>query len=68
MSKDTRLSFRVRSELKKSLEAIAAKEARSVAQICEAILEDGADAYHRDGAKYLNRLIARRRSRGDQNI
>src|SRR4030095_5521305 len=32
MTKETRLTFRVRAELKKSLEAIAAKEARSVAQ------------------------------------
>jgi len=67
MSKDTRLSFRVQSELKKSLEAIAAKEARSVAQVCEAILEDGADAYRKDGPKYLNRLFSRRRNKGDQD-
>ena len=56
----------MRSELKKSLEAIAEKEARSVAQICEAILQDGADAYRKDGPKYLNRLISRQKNRGDQ--
>jgi len=59
MAKETRLTFRVQAELKKSLEAIADREARSVAQICEAILKDGADAYEREGSKYLQRLIAR---------
>jgi hypothetical protein len=67
MSKDTRLSFRVRSELKRILEAIAAKEARSVAQVCEAILQDGADAYRKDGPKYFHRLISRQRSTDSQD-
>jgi len=58
MPKNARLSFRVRSDLKKALEAIATKEARSVAQICEAILLEGATTYHREGTKYLNRLIS----------
>jgi hypothetical protein len=59
MAKDTRLTFRVQVELKKSLEAIANKEARSVAQICEVLLKDGVEAYQKEGAKYLQRLIAR---------
>jgi len=59
MAKETRLTFRVQAELKKSLEAIADREARSVAQICEAKLKDGADAYEREGSKSLQRLIAR---------
>jgi predicted transcriptional regulator len=58
MTKETRLTFRVRAELKKRLEAIAGKEARSVAQICEVILESGVAAYQKEGAKYLHRLIA----------
>jgi len=67
MSKDTRLSFRVRSELKRILEAIATKEARSVAQVCEAILQDGADTYRKDGPKYFHRLISRQRSSDSQD-
>ena len=55
MPKDTRLSFRVQSDLKKALEAIASKEARSVAQICEAILQEGVSTYQKDGSKYLQR-------------
>ena len=61
MPKDTRLSVRVRSELKKAMETIAAKESRSVAQICEAFLEAGAEGYRKEGSKYLQRFLSRRR-------
>ena len=63
MVKESRLSFRARSDLKKALEAIAAKEARSVAQVCEAILLDGIAAYHKEGTKYLNRIISSHKAR-----
>jgi hypothetical protein len=58
MAKETRLTFRVRLELKRSLEDIAAREARSVAQVCEAILNDGVLTYQREGSKYLQRLVS----------
>jgi hypothetical protein len=58
MTKETRLTFRVRSNLKKSIEAIAAKEARSVAQVCEVILQCGVKAYEREGSKYFYTLIS----------
>jgi predicted transcriptional regulator len=59
MSKDTRLTFRVHSDLKKKLEAIAARERRSVAQICETFLKAGSSAYQKKGAKYLQRFLSR---------
>jgi hypothetical protein len=59
MKKDTRLSFRVRSDLKKELETIAAREGQSVARICEAFLLAGSDAYKTHGTKLLQRLIGR---------
>ena len=61
MRKDTRLSFRVRSDLKKKLEAIASTEGRSVAQVCEAFLSAGANSYKSEGAVFLQRLITRSR-------
>jgi hypothetical protein len=61
MAKDTRLSVRVRSDLKKAMEAIAAKESRSVAQICEAFLEAGSEGYKKEGSKYLQRFLSRRK-------
>jgi hypothetical protein len=58
MRKDTRLTFRINSELKKSLEAIAAREGRSVAQICEALLNAGKNAYEKRGPEYLKRFLS----------
>ena len=62
MPKETRLTFRVRSDLKKGLEAIAAKEARSVAQICEMILQSAIKSYEKEGSKYFYRLISYRQN------
>lgn len=64
MAKETRLTFRVRSELKKSLEVIAEKEARSVAQICEMILQSAVKVYEKEGSKYFYKLISHRQSSG----
>ena len=57
--KDTRLTLRIRSELKEKLEKAAAAEGRSVAQICEAFLQGGLAAYDKEGTKYFQRLLAR---------
>jgi hypothetical protein len=57
--KDTRLTFRVDSDLKKDLEAIAAREGRSVAQICDAFLRAGSDSYKKKGPKYIQSLLGR---------
>jgi hypothetical protein len=56
--KDTRLTFRVRSELKEKLEQVAASETRSVAQICEAFLRAGLVAYEKEGSRYVSRLLS----------
>lgn len=61
-AKDTRLTFRVRSALKKDLESIAASEGRSVAQICEAFLLSGLANYHKDGTKFVRRFLSREES------
>ena len=65
MPKEARLTFRVRSDLKKSLEAIAAKEARSVAQICEMILQSAVKAYEKEGPRYFYKLISHRQNDGN---
>jgi predicted transcriptional regulator len=57
MKKDTRLTFRVPSDLKRSIEAIAASESRSVAQICEAFLRAGSEGYKKQGGKFLQRFL-----------
>jgi len=53
MKKNAPLAFRITDELKKKLELIAHREARSVSQICEILLTIGTEAYSSDGAKYL---------------
>lgn len=59
MKKDARLTFRVRSELKKEVEGIADREGHSVAQICEAFLLAGSEAYKKQGSRFVNRMLAR---------
>lgn len=59
MKKDSRLTFRVRSDLKRELEAIAAREGQSVAGVCEAFLLAGVDVYKKAGTKFLQSLLGR---------
>jgi hypothetical protein len=61
MKKDTRLTFRIQSGLKKNLEGIARQEGRSVAQVCEAFLKAGSERYDQEGSKYLQRFLSRRK-------
>ena len=57
MKKDTRLTFRVNSDLKRDVEAIATREGQSVARICEAFIMAGSDEYKKQGAKLLRRML-----------
>lgn len=59
MKKDTRLTFRVTSSLKRDVEAIATREDQSVARICEAFIMAGSDAYKKQGTKFLRRMLGR---------
>ena len=68
MKKDTRLTFRVSSSLKKDIEAIAAREGQSVARICEAFIVAGFDSYKRQGTKFLQPILGRLGTRsGDEH-
>ncbi len=57
MKKNAPLAFRIPEDLKKALEHIAHREARSVSQICEILLAIGTEAYNKDGAKYLQSFL-----------
>ena len=59
MKKDTRLTFRVSSDLKREVEAIATSEGQSVARICEAFITSGSDAYKKQGTRFLRRMLGR---------
>jgi len=64
MRKDTRLTFRVHSSLKKDLEAIADREGRSVAQVCDAFLKASSEIYMKKGPKFLQRYLSRQKKEG----
>ena len=63
MKKDARLTFRIDSELKNALETIALSDGRSVAQVCEAFLKAGSEAYEKEGPKYLSRFLSKTRGK-----
>jgi hypothetical protein len=60
MKKNAPLAFRISSELKKSLQQIANREARSISQICEILLMIGTETYGKEGSKYLHRYFGHR--------
>jgi hypothetical protein len=59
MKKEDRIGVRVPTELKRALMVIAKNEDRSLAQVCEIFLRDGALSYKEDGARFFQRLLAR---------
>ncbi len=61
MKKNAPLAFRISSELKKSLQQIADREARSISQICEILLTIGTETYGKEGSKYLHRYLGHRK-------
>ena len=61
MARKIFLGIRVDPELRKSLEDIGNTEERSVSQICEMLLKRGAEAYHREGPKYLHHSSSRQK-------
>jgi len=61
MRKDAALSFRIPRKLKAELEKVALKEGRSLAQVCEALLGGGLEAYKKEGPQYLQRFLSRQR-------
>lgn len=56
--KDTPLAFRIPAELKRRLQQVARREARSVSQICEMLLTLGVEAYDKEGTQFLQCLLA----------
>ena len=57
------LAFRVSPDLKSEIQGIADSEARSISQVCELFLSEAVEAYKREGSKFLQRLVAKQRTR-----
>ena len=56
-----RLGFRIPADLKKRLEDVAKREARSISQTCEVLLRLGVEAYEEEGSKFLQRFLSRQK-------
>jgi len=63
MTKNSALSFRVTGELKAEVDAVASKEGRSIAQVCEALIRGGLESYRKEGPKYLQRFLSREKKK-----
>ncbi len=57
------LAFRVSPDLKNEIQEIANSEARSISQVCELLLSEGVQAYKKEGTKFIQRLVAKQKSR-----
>lgn len=60
--KNAPLAFRIPAELKRELQQIADREARSISQICELLLRIGAEQYSKEGSRFLQRFLDRRKA------
>jgi hypothetical protein len=57
------LAFRVAPELKRQIDQIAEDEQRNISQICEMLLYEGVESYKKEGAKFIQRLVAKQKLR-----
>jgi len=55
--------FRVDPALRRDIQRIAGDEQRTITQICEMLLYEGVEAYKKDGPKFIQRLVAKHKSR-----
>ena len=60
--KDAPLAFRIPADLKRELHKIASGEERSMSQICEILLRIGTDQYAKEGPRFLQRFLDRRKA------
>ena len=57
------LVFRVDPALRRDVQRIANEEQRTITQICEMLLNEGVEAYKKEGPKFMQRLVAKQKAR-----
>jgi hypothetical protein len=57
------LVFRVDPALRRDIQRIADEEQRTLTQVCEMLLNEGVEAYKKEGAKFMQRLITKQKAR-----
>ncbi len=55
--------FRVDPALRREVERIAEEEQRTITQVCEMLLHEGIETYKKEGAKFMQRLVAKQKTR-----
>ena len=55
--------FRVDAALRRDIERIADEEQRTITQVCEMLLNEGVEAYKKEGPKLMQRLVAKQKAR-----
>jgi hypothetical protein len=49
--------------LRREIQRIADEEQRTITQICEMLLNEGVEAYKKEGSKFMQRLVAKQKAR-----
>lgn len=57
------LVFRVDPALRREVERIAEEEQRTITQVCEMLLHEGIETYKKEGAKFMQRMVAKQKTR-----
>ncbi len=63
VARTSSLVFRVDPALRRDIQRIADEEQRTITQVCEMLLYEGVDAYEKEGAKFMQRLVERQKTR-----
>ena len=58
MRKNAALSVRIPKALRDELEKVSVTEGRSLAEVCEALLGNGLEAYKEEGSKLIQQYLS----------
>jgi len=50
-------------ELRRDIQRLADEEQRTITQVCEMLLREGVEAYKKEGPKFMQRLVAKQKTR-----
>jgi len=57
------LAFRVDPALRRDIQRIADEEQRTITQVCEMLLNEGVEAYKKEGPRFIQRLVAKQKAK-----
>jgi hypothetical protein len=57
------LALRVDPALRRDIQRIAGEEQWTITQVCEMLLNEGVEAYKKEGPKFMQRLVAKQKAR-----